>query len=227
MSDESNDHTPCCTPTELCIRSLFRRAYGLFWDHAMLLIVSHLIILLIFFLGNYLLTISGNVLLGPFLLGAYKICLRIVRNENTELSELLSGFEYFLPAFVANILIHLMSFIAGWFLVIPGLIVFLLYSATYFFIFEENLGFWGAMESSRKMVWANFRRWLAVGATALAVNLVGFACCGVGLLISVPFGHLLVALAYEEEQLARKKEAPKTDGDAFLAMDGITDADQI
>lgn len=226
MSDDRIDDAPCAA-TDICIRSLVRRAYGHIWDHAVLLVMSHLIILLIFFLGNYVLTIGGSVLLGPFLLGAYKICLRIVRNENTELADLLSGFEYFLPAFVANILIHLMSFFASWFLVIPGLLVLLLYAATYFFIFEENLGFWDAMESSRKMIWGNFRRWLAVGITVMLVNVVGFICCGVGLLVTVPFGHLLITLAYEEERLSRGREIYESDGSRPYGSDDVTGMDQI
>ena len=205
MSDTLEDYPPC-DPTEICIRSIVRRAYGLIWDHFVLLVSAHLIILLILFLGNYvLLKVGGFVLLGPFILGAFKISLRIVRNENTELADLLSGFEHFLPAFVANILINVFAIAAGFLLVIPGLLVFLTYSATYFFILEEDQGFWDAMESSRKMVWGNFKRWLAVGVVLVAINLIGLACCGVGLLISVPFSHLLITLAYEEEREARRK----------------------
>jgi len=188
-----------CESASLCLRPLLRRAYGLFWDHAMVLIVAHLAILLILFIGNQLLTVGGNVLLGPFILGFCKISLRIVRNKDTEVSDLLSGFEFFLPAFVANILIHLIAFIAGWFLVIPGLLALLSYSATYFFILDGNLGFWDAMEASRKMVWGNFKRWLALGAVILLVNLAGLACFLAGVLVTLPFSYLLITLAYEEE----------------------------
>lgn len=201
---DSPDPIPCAT-TDICIRPLLRRAYGLFWDHAVVLIAAQVCILVILLIGNQLLTIGGNVLLGPFILGFYKISLRIVRNENTELSDLLSGFEFFLPAFVANILIHLISFTLGALLVIPGLIALLTYSTTYFFILENNMGFWDAMEASRRMVWGNFKRWLVVGAAFLLVNLAGIACCLVGVLITFPFSHLLITLAYEEELKNRKR----------------------
>jgi uncharacterized membrane protein len=193
-----------CAISDLCIRALVRRAFGLFWDHALLLVSVHVILLLILIAGNYLLTISGNVLLGPFLLGAYKIALRIVRNENTDLSDILSGFEYFLPAFLANILIHLMAFA-----LVPVLpLVFLTYAATFLFILDENLGFWAAMEKSRRMVWGNFKRWLVLGLMILVVNLAGLLCFGIGLLATIPFSYLLTTLAYEEELIAqRKREA--------------------
>ena len=201
-----------CGAARLCLRPLLRRAYGLFWDHARVLIAAHVAIVLILLIGNQLLTVGGNVLLGPFILGFYKISLLIVRNKDTELADLLSGFEYFLPAFVANILIHLIAFVLGWFLIIPGLLALLSYSLTYFFMLDDNLGFWDAMEASRKMVWGNFKRWLAIGAVFFLVNLAGLACCGVGVLVSFPFGHLLFALAYEEElkEKRRREEAGET-----------------
>jgi uncharacterized membrane protein len=194
-----------CGLTELCIRPLLRRAFGLFWDHALLLVSAHVIVLLILIAGNYLLTISGNVLLGPFILGAFKISQRIVRNENTELADILAGFEYFLPAFLANILVNLMAIAVAPLLLIPSFLIFLTYAATYLFILDENLGFWEAMERSRKMVWGNFRRWLALGLIMVALNLAGLLCFGVGLLATIPYSYLLTTLAYEEELTARKK----------------------
>ena len=194
----NNEH---CELSDLCIRPLVRRAFGLFWDHALLLVSAHVILLLILIAGNSLLTISGNVLLGPFILGAYMIALRIARNQNTELADILSGFEYFLPAFLANILMHVIGMLL--FPVLP--LVFLTYAVTYLFILDENLGFWNAMEKSRRMVWGNFKRWLALGLVILAVNLAGTLCLGVGLLATIPYSYLLVTLAYEEELIARKK----------------------
>ncbi len=193
-----------CDRSDLCIRPLVRRAFGLLWDHALLLVSAHIIVLLIMIAGNYLLTVSGNVLLGPFILGAFKISLRLVRNENTELSDILSGFEYFLPAFLANILINLMALIVVP-LIIPPLLIFMTYSVTYLFILDENLGFWGAMEKSRQLVWANFKRWVALGLVIIAVNLAGILCFGIGLLVTIPFSYLLTTLAYEEEFIARRK----------------------
>jgi uncharacterized membrane protein len=200
----ANDDVQCGL-TELCIRPLLRRAFGLFWDHALLLVSAHVIVLLILIAGNYLLTISGNVLLGPFILGAFKISQRIVRNENTELADILAGFEYFLPAFLANILVNLMAIAVAPLLLIPSFLIFLTYAATYLFILDENLGFWEAMERSRKMVWGNFRRWLALGLIMVALNLAGLLCFGVGLLATIPYSYLLTTLAYEEELTARKK----------------------
>lgn len=202
---------PICEPNEWCIRPLLRRAYGLFWEHAKLLVAAHAVILVVLLVGNQMLTIGGNVLLGPFFLGLYNITAKITRNEDTEFYDLLSGFEYFLPAFVANILIHIIAFIAGWFLFVPALIALLSYSATYLFLLERNLGFWDAMEASRRMVWGNFRRWFAVGAIILLVNLAGALCAVVGLLVTLPFSHLLITLAYEEERAAAKaqEDAPQ------------------
>lgn len=194
-----------CGLNDVCIRALVRRAFGLFWDHALLLVSVHVIILLILIAGNYLLTISGNVLLGPFILGSYKISQRIARNQNTELADILSGFENFLPAFLANVLIHVMAVAVFPLLVLPTLLVFLTYSVTYLVILDDNLGFWAAMEKSRRMVWGNFKRWGSLGLVIVAANLAGLLCIGVGLLVTIPYSNLLITLAYEEELIAKKK----------------------
>jgi uncharacterized membrane protein len=198
-----------CERSSLCIRPLLRRAYGIFWDHALLLIAAHVVVVLVLLLGNQLLRMGGHMLIGPFLLGFYKISLRLARNEETEFSDLLSGFEYFLPAFVANILIHLMAVLTFPLLVVPGLAVLLTYSTCYLFILEENLGFWDAMEASRRLVWGNLRRWAVVGLVVVLLNLAGALCLLVGLLVSLPFGHLLITLAYEEERQTRRAAAPE------------------
>lgn len=199
-----------CEPTAPCVRPLLRRAYGLFWDHAVLLVSANLVVMAVLFIGNQLLWVGGNVLIGPFLLGYYKIAIRLARNEETEISDLLSGFEYFLPAFIANILIHVMIFASLPLIVLP-LLVMLTYSATYLFILEDNRGFWDAMELSRRMVWGNFRRWLAIGVAILVLNVAGALCLVVGVLVTIPYGHLVIALAYEEEMKARHATAAATE----------------
>ncbi len=181
-------------------KTLLVRGFGLFWEHKRLLVGAHLILLAIVFLGDYLLQgIGGNVLLGPFLLGMYKIDLAIVRNKETHLGELLAGFETFLPAFIANILIQVAFLIGLSLLVIPGLLVLLTYTTTYLFLLDTKPGMWDAMEASRKLVWGNRKRWLTLGIMILGINLAGLLFFVIGLIVTIPYTHLLITMAYDED----------------------------
>ncbi len=199
MVDQIEEYV--CPPGEVCIKSLLYRGFGLFWERKGLLVSAYLIVLTILLCGNFVFFwVGGNVLLGPFNLGIYKMSLATVRNQDTDIFDILAGFEHFLPAFIANILIHIAAFFASWLLLIPGLLVFLTYAPMYFFILEEDMGFWDAMEASRKMTWGNKKLWLTLGAAILAINFAGFLCFLVGLVVTIPFSRVLIALAYEEER---------------------------
>ena len=197
-----------CPSGEVCIKPLLHCGFGLFWEHKGLLIGAYLIALSILLCGNFMFSwVGGNVLLGPFNLGIYKMSLATARNQDTKMSDILAGFEHFLPAFIANILVHIAAFFGFWLLLIPGLLVFLTYAPTYFFIFEENMGFWGAMEASRKMTWGNKKLWLTLGLAILVINFAGLLCFVAGIVVTVPFSRILIALAYEGERTSKKGEA--------------------
>jgi len=208
VTDQTEDDY--CPPGEACIRPLLHRAFGLFWEHKGLLVGAHLIFFAVIILGDYLLRgIGGNVLLGPIILGLYKMNLAIVRNRETSIGDILSGFENFLPAFIVNIIIHLLFIINLSLLIIPGLLVLLTYALTYLFILEKDLGLWDAMEASRKRIWgANRKRWLRLGGVILGINLGGALFFLIGLAVTVPYSRLLITLAYDEEGERDRAEIP-------------------
>lgn len=208
-----------CPPGDICIRPLLYRTFALFWEHKGILLTTQIILLLIMFFGNYILQwVGGHMLIGPFLLGTYKINLSIARNEDPEIADFLSGFEHFLPAFVANILIHIGAFIGLGLLAVPAFLVLLTYAPTYFFIFEHNQGFWDAMESSRRMTWGNKKLWLTIGAFVVLINLAGFLCFVIGIVVSWTFTRLLITLVYEEERARIRREAEEREVTAPLAV---------
>ena len=53
------------------------------------------------------------------------------------------------------------------------------------------------MESSRKLVFDNFKPWLLVFTVVFCLELVGAAMCLVGLIPAIPFAALFLAAAYE------------------------------
>ncbi len=142
------------------------------------------------------------VVFGPLLLGLYKMARTALISGRADFMDLFWGFQRFLPAFLTNVVVSLFVVIGLCLLIIPGLVVGLLYLPVYLFIVDRNLDFWQAMESSRKMVLANFTQWLKLGLVLMALNLAGTLALVVGLLVTVPMSVIAVTLAYDLQQRA-------------------------
>lgn len=82
-------------------------------------------------------------------------------------------------------------------LLIAGL-VGVLYIFTPLFIIYRQMGFWEAMEASRKVISKNYFPMLVFLIVLMVLNGLGALFCGVGLLITVPVFFLAVYVAFED-----------------------------
>ncbi len=148
--------------------------------------------------------IGPIILSGPMTLGFYKMARTAVNGQSVEFSDLFSGFQKFLPAFLAYLIIAIFTSIGMIFCILPGILVSLVYMPTYLFILDDNLDFWNAMEASRKMVMNNFGQWLLLLVVLFALNLVGMLACCVGFVVTAPVSILAITLAYDMERRAAR-----------------------
>ena len=139
------------------------------------------------------------VLVGPLMLGMYKMTRAAIRGENVEFGDLFSGFPKFLPTFLASLLITIFSCIGMIFCIVPGILVSILYLPTYLFILDDNLDFWNAMEASRRMVMNNLGQWLILALVLCVLNIAGCLACGVGLLVTIPMMYIAITIAFDQE----------------------------
>ena len=135
---------------------------------------------------------------GPMTLGLATLFLRVARREQPDFAVLFSGFQRFLPAFVAYLLICVFMSVGFILCIIPGLVVSFLYTLTFFYMTDKNLDFWPAMEASRKTMSANVGPWVLVVLTLIGLNLLGTLACCVGTLVTAPLSMLMLALAYDQ-----------------------------
>lgn len=134
---------------------------------------------------------------GPLAYGLYVVALGAVRGRKVEFPEIFSGFQRFVPAFIAGLLIGVFTAIGMLCCIVPGIIVSILYLPAYLYMIDEGLDFWPAMEKSRTVVWENFGQWLLLMLAIMGLNLIGAVCCGVGLFITIPLTLVAIAKAYE------------------------------
>jgi hypothetical protein len=72
--------------------------------------------------------------------GFHQYCIKRLYNKRSEIGDIFKGFDFFLPAFVAALLIGIFVFIGTMLCVIPGLVVASMYKFTYLFILDKKDG---------------------------------------------------------------------------------------
>ncbi len=73
-------------------------------------------------------------------------------NRKTEVGDLFKGFNYFVPALVAALIISLFVFGGSLLCIVPGLVLSAMYNFTYLFLVDKRLDFWPAMQASHACV---------------------------------------------------------------------------
>jgi len=158
-------------------------------------------------LGNYVLlaliflVLSSAVpviLQGPMIAGLHIFTMKKLMGRRAEFADLFTGFNYFVPTLVASIVIGLFVFAGTLACIIPGLVVAAMYKFTYLFIVDKRMDFWPAMEASHAVVKNDYFGFTMFLLLAVVVNIVGFLCCIVGLLVSIPVTIAAITIAYKE-----------------------------
>lgn len=158
-------------------------------------------------MGNYvllalvLMVLNGAVpliLQGPLLAGFHIFCIKKTLNRPAELADLFKGFDYFVPALVASLLISLFVLGGTLLCIIPGLVLAAMYKFTYLFIVDKRMDFWPAMQASHAVVKNDYFGFTIFLLAMAGVNLLGLLCCIVGLLVTMPVTFAAITFAYKE-----------------------------
>lgn len=156
--------------------------------------------LLLSFIYIVLLTVAfstwiiGLILAGPLTAGFFYIILNRIRGKDFYIGDIAKGFEVFVAAVLADILISVFIGIGFAFLIIPGIIVSAIYMFAFPLIIEKKMDFWQAMETSRKVVTRNIFE-LSIFMLFLYIFLfIGFILLLVGFFVALPI--ILAAIAY-------------------------------
>ena len=143
-------------------------------------------------------SVASIVTQGPLQTGFHLYCMRRMYNRKSDIGDLFKGFDYFLPAFVAALLIGLFIGVGVVLCIIPGLVIAGMYKFTFLFILDKKMDFWPAMEASHAVVKNDYFGFTMFLIVMGLINLLGFLCCVVGLLITVPLSFAAITIAYQE-----------------------------
>ena len=138
------------------------------------------------------------ILQGPLMAGFHIYCLKRLMGRQTEFADLFKGFNFFVPALVASLVILLFTGAATLLCIIPGLVVAAMYKFTYLFIVDKRMDFWPAMQASHAVVKNDYFGFTMFLLLMALVNILGAICCIVGLLVSIPVTFAAITVAYKE-----------------------------
>ncbi len=158
-------------------------------------------------LGNYMLmalvfaavsSVGSIITQGPMLAGFHIVCMKRVMNRKAEVGDLFKGFNYFVPALVASLIISIFAFAGTLLCIIPGLVINAMYHFTYLFIVDKRMDFWPAMQASHAVVKNDYFGFTIFVLVLGLVNLLGVLCCIVGVFITIPVSLAAITVAYKE-----------------------------
>jgi hypothetical protein len=181
----------------LIIGDCFSRAWRTLTENFWPIVgVSALVGLILFFTN---MVYVGIILTGPLVGGLYMYYLKSIRGERATMEDAFSGFTLaFVQLMLASIVSGLLTCLGVLAFVLPGIYLAVAWSLTYPIVIDKRIGFWEAMEVSRKVVsrhwWTMLLLWIVIG----LVNIVGALCCGVGMFVAAPLGMLALMYAYED-----------------------------
>jgi uncharacterized membrane protein len=138
------------------------------------------------------------ILQGPLIAGFQIFCMKKLLNRRTDFADLFKGFNFFVPALVASLLIALFTFCGTLFCIIPGLVVAAMFKFTYLFIVDKRMDFWPAMQASHAVVKNDYFGFTMFLLLMILVDILGAVCCIVGLLVAVPVTVAAITVAYKD-----------------------------
>lgn len=129
--------------------------------------------------------------------GVLSYFIKLARGEPAEVSDLASGTRLFASAAGVGILSWIAVTIGTILFIIPGIIAQLMFSQSFAFVADRQLGAVDAMRASMQFTRGNkltlFAMNLVVG---IGGSILGCATCGLGFLVLYPYMAILMAVTY-------------------------------
>jgi len=135
---------------------------------------------------------------GPLLVGFYALYFEIMRTGHANFATFFRGFNVYVPAVVANILLIMLSAIGYIFFILPGLLIEALFIFTYPLILEKKMSFWEALMASKEVTKSFLFEFGGFILLKWILYLLGMLFFGIGTIFVFPWFIGSIAVAYRE-----------------------------
>ena len=168
------------------------------------LAIGTFLIFLLISLGATLIPFAGQVIgfliAGPLAVGGAFFALNIVREQAAKTDDLFFGFNNNLGnSILAYLLVFVFVFIGFVLLIIPGIIVALAFSQTWFILAENpSMDSYDAIIKSKNMMNGYKWQYFKIGLRLFGLGLLCLLTLGIGFLWLLPYQYVVYAKFYEE-----------------------------
>lgn len=146
----------------------------------------------------FFITILSGPIYTVFIAGLFKYYLKLIRGESAGIADAFSGFGRSTDQLVLlSLVMNLLTLIGYVFCLIPGIYLAVAWIFSIPLVIDRQMGFWEAMELSRKMV---NKHWFLVFAFLLVYGLLsmsGIIACCIGIFVTLPIGIAALMYAFE------------------------------
>ena len=172
------------------------------------LAIGTFLILLLISMGAALIPLAGQIIgiliAGPLAVGGAYFALNIVRDQVAQTDDLFFSFNNNLSnSILAYLLVVAFALIGFVLLIIPGVIVALALSQTWFILAENpSMDSYDAIMSSKKMMDGYKFKLFKIQLRLLGLGLLCLLTLGIGFLWLLPYQYVVYAKFYEEVKAA-------------------------
>lgn len=147
------------------------------------------------FAGSIAVLIIG----GPMALGIAIFSLAIARKEDSRLEQIFKGFDNFGNSLAAYLLMMVFVFLWMLLLIVPGIIMAIAYSQTFFIMADDNqIGPMDALRKSKKMMDGYKWKYFCLGLRFIGWFLLCILTLGLGFIFLTPYLYVSFANFYND-----------------------------
>jgi uncharacterized membrane protein len=147
------------------------------------------------------------ILSGPILVGIWRAVLGMLDGRRPAIGMMFEGFDRFLDAFLACLVMGALKFLGFLFLIVPGVILAIMWMFTYAVLAETKLSFWEAMQASARLTEGFRWRLFLLILAGIVIVVLGLLAVVVGLFIALPVVLTATAMAYRFLQRRKGSQA--------------------
>ncbi len=130
-------------------------------------------------------------------IGIRKIALAICRDEETSVEELFTNVEFLIPYSLALICLIIPICLGFLLLIVPGIIISLMFGQYLYLIVDKRLGPIASLKRSYEITKGKRWKLFVFGCGLVLLNLAGFICLIVGVLVTMPITWIATAYVYD------------------------------
>ncbi len=147
----------------------------------------------------YLGAVASLIIGGPMMGGLSALYLKKIRGQSASFGDIFLGFGSAFGSLIGAYLICILLITVGFiFCILPGIYLAVSWVFTIPLVIDKRMGFWDAMELSRKVV---TKHWWKVFGLVIVLGLLGIAgllVCIVGVFVACAIGQIAILYAYED-----------------------------